>query len=303
MADFASDIFSMEFNNDGTIYEGHLISITERMEQMCKHQDQTYTGTAVDEVTGETFHYGMVTDGHGGNDCIRFLRSLTKKQLAEILGKKNPVETMAKLVNDNVRGYNCGGATMIVVKVYKDRIECINCGDSQAAVFKDGALLYLSKEHNWEDQAERERLLKTGNVFFTPSTNIKVISKTQLVGCYTEYANFKDDNSMLACTQALGSNGKTGYAPHHEIIPLLPGSDYRIVIGSDGLWDMINREEPEDTLQLSNMTADEGVNMVMSRWLQPWEMRQMDSDIVENGQYSREHCDDICMIAMDIRAV
>lgn len=300
MTQAIASIFDMEFQEDGITPEIHTVVISEHIEQMCKGQDQTYSGEAIDEVSGETFQYGMVTDGHGGDLCINFLRSITKEKMAEIMGKKNPVEVMAKYINDNVYIKNCGGATMCLTKIYKDRIECINCGDSQVAVFKDGELVYISKEHNWENQEERQRLLAMNmGIYFTPSSNIKVINKTQMEGCYSEYATWRDA-SMLACTQALGSNGKTGYNPHHEIIPIDAGSRYKVVIGSDGLWDMINKEDIEDIKQLCFMTAHEGVDFIVSRWLQEWEMLPMGKTEFEKGQYSRRQCDDVSMVTIDI---
>jgi serine/threonine protein phosphatase PrpC len=302
MTQYVSSIFDIEFQEDGITPEPHRIIISEHIEQMCKKQDQTYTGEAVDEVTGETFKYGMVTDGHGADNCISFLRLIKKEKLAEIVGKRNPVETMANYVNENVFGKFCGGATMCLVKVYKNRLECIHCGDSKIAVFKDGDLAYMSKDHNWENQEERERLLSMNReIYFTPTHNIKVIHEKQLAGVYSEYANWEADKSMLACTQALGSNGKTGYKPHHEIIPILEGSTYKVVIGSDGLWDMFIKEDIEDIKRLWNMTAKEGVDFAVSRWLQEWDMLPLGhTELIKGQKYSRHECDDVSMVSIDI---
>ena len=311
MAQFDYDIFSMEFHEDGitplesisVIPDTHTVTVSTCIQQMHKSQDQTYEGTSVDDATGETFHYGMVTDGHGGDGCIQYLRSLSQQKLAEIIGKRNPVETMAEIVNKNVKGAFCGGATMCLAKVYKDRIECINCGDSRVAIFKNGELIYLSNEHNWENQEERDRIIAKGGITFTPSRHIKIINKTQMVSKYSEYAKWESDNTMLACTQALGSNGKTGYAPDHEIIPIIPGESYKVVIGSDGIWDMIIYEDIEDITQLANMNATEGVTFIISRWLQEWEMQEIGETEFYKARYTRNQCDDVCMVAMDITPV
>jgi serine/threonine protein phosphatase PrpC len=300
MTEQVLSVFDMNFQEAIISPETHNISISEHTEQMHKKQDQTYSGEAVDDVTGEIFKYGMVTDGHGSDLCINFLRSITKDKMAEIISKKNPVEAMAKYVNENVGNVYSSGATMCLTKVYKDRIECINCGDSQVAVFKDKELVYISKEHNWENEEERQRLLNLNKgIYFTPAYNIKVINKTQMIGCYSEYANWPDD-SMLACTQALGSNGKTGYNPHHEIIKIEAGSVYKVVIGSDGLWDMIIKDDIEDIKQLCNMNAKEGVEVIVSRWLQEWEMKPLNSTVFIKSKFSRRDSDDVCMVSIDI---
>lgn len=299
MSHFTPDIFAMEFLSDGITPTGHTVSMSQCMEQLCKHQDQTYIGIALDEVTGETFHYAAVFDGHGANDCIRFIRSLSDSVRAEIFGKRAPVEAMAKLVNENVSGKYCGGSTMNLTKIYKDHIECINCGDSQAAVFKDGELIYLTVEHNWENQQEKQRLEAMG-VYFTPSSNVNVFDDTHLHGIYTEYANWPSDGSQLACSQALGSNGKTGYAPHHEVIPILPGSTYKVFAGSDGFWDMVMKDNPIEMQSFADFTADQGVAFAVSRWLQPWEMKPLHQTTYVYGQYSKEQADDVCVVTVDI---
>jgi len=280
-----------------------IIRISEHLEQMDKGQDQTYTGTAIDEITGETFHYGMVTDGHGENNCIDFLRGISKEKLAEIIGKGNPVETMAAHVNTVIKPH-FGGATMCLVKVYKDRIECINSGDSQVAVFKDGILVYLSEEHNWSNESERNRLLNGPKKFrFVKSNAFKLLDDTKLIGCYAEYAVW-DHDYALAPTQALGHGGLTGYSPEHKTLPVEPGSEYKIMIASDGVWDMVRKNELNDIQQFASMSGGEAVAFVMSRWLQEWEMstrphNQEPGDFVI-GQFQKKECDDIGLVMIDI---
>ena len=292
----ASDVFAMEFLPDPP---GHTVTMTQCIQQMFKHQDQIYKGTAIDEITGEVFQYAAVFDGHGGDDCITFIRSLSDETRAEIFGKRAPVEEMAKLVNENVSGKNCGGSTMNLTKIYKDHIECINCGDSQAAVYKDGELIYLTVEHNWENIQEKQRLEAMG-AYFTPSTNVKVVDDTHMHGIYSEYVNWRNDGNQLACTQALGSNGKTGYTPHHEVISILPGSTYNIFAGSDGFWDMVIKDSPTEMQSFSGFTAEQGVAFAISRWLQPWEMRPYNKTNYVSGQYSKEEADDVCVVTIAI---
>lgn len=295
---------TMDLNKIGDL--PYTIKLCDHTEQMDKAQDQTYTGVAVDELTGESFIYGMITDGHGSNECIEFLRSFSRKRMAEIIGKRNPVETLAEYIISKTKK---GGATMCLTKVYKDRIECINCGDSRLAVYKDGELVFLSQEHNWTNSQERQRLIGSDNFMgFTPSSGIQVTNETDMIGCYMEYATWKD-HSKLACTQSLGSNGKTGYAPDHTVIPIEPLSTYKIIIGSDGLWDMMIKNkgtdlgvDNTDLLRLYTMSARNIVDMAVSRWLQEWNMGILHEGTIsfEKGQYKRYHCDDVSSVVIDI---
>ena len=115
-----------------TIYT-HNIEIDMGLVQLCKGQDQTYSGVFIDEETGEEGKWAMVTDGHGTNTCINFLRKIKQEKLNEIVGKQSPVETMAKYVNENahIQKMESSGATMCLVKIYKDnKIAKIRTSDS-----------------------------------------------------------------------------------------------------------------------------------------------------------------------------
>jgi hypothetical protein len=295
----SKSVFDLEFSEDGiSPIWNNTVSMSQYIEQMDKHQDQTYLGEGTDEHTGEPFKFGMVTDGHGDNyDCINALRAIGgNENLANIVGKNRPLETLW----DMMKNY-FGGATACLVKVYDNRIECINCGDSQAAVYKDGELIYLSREHNWRNQEERERLVKMNpNIKFTPSTNIKVINNKQLIEEYTEYVAWPN-GTRLACSQALGDSGKTGCLPDHRVIDIAMGSTYKILIGSDGFWDMINKDDPMDIIRFATMSGQDAIGFVKSRWLQLWDMKPLGkTEFMLNQQYRPTDCDDMCIVTIDI---
>lgn len=279
----------------------HRVVIEERIQQMDKFQDQTYSGEGIDIKSGEAFKYAMVTDGHGKNDCINCLRKITKNDMSLILSQEDPVQVLAEYIHSKINIYNSGGATMCFAKIFDDHIDCINCGDSKIVVFKDGALVHLSKEHNWENDEERTRLLAMNpNITFEKSRGIKVFSETKLLGSYSEYVVWPD-GQRLACTQALGNNMKTGYAPDCVSIPIEPGSTYKVLIGSDGVWDMVMKDIPEDILRFASMTADEVLTFIKDRWLQEWDMAPLDSpEKTKKGKYQTWDCDDISLVLVDI---
>lgn len=282
----------------------HNIIIEERIQQMDKGQDQTYSGEGIDIKSGKVFKYAMVTDGHGKNDCIDCLRGIQKSEMATILGKEDPVQVLAEYIHSKINRCNPSGATMCLAKIFDDHIVCINCGDSQVAVFKDGALVHLSKEHNYENAEERARLLVMDcGITFEESRGIKVISPSKMVGAYCEYAAWPD-GQQLACTQALGNKMRTGYAPDYISIPIEPGSNYKVLIGSDGVWDMVIKEDTEDILRFVSMNADEALAFVKGRWLQEWTISTYDEpEKEEKMKYIPKYCDDISLVMIDIKPV
>jgi serine/threonine protein phosphatase PrpC len=232
---------------DKTQEDTHLMTVSSCTNQLCKGQDYTYIDDITD-IVGEECKVCIVFDGHGNSAVINFIRSIPNSRMNKIISVKNPVENLAKYININLV-YNKNivtGSTMCLVKIYSNRIECVNCGDSQVAIFKNGSLEYMNKEHNFTNEKERERL--KWDVEFIPSSNIKMINHDTLISIYSEYIEWEFPGlyTKLACTQALGHNGITGYDPEYATIPIIEGDKYKIIIGSDGLWDMVMVDDESD---------------------------------------------------------
>lgn len=302
--DSVSNISDVSLSHDNSIMKTHVVHISQGTEQMCNGQDYTCSGTALTELFDE-FHWACVFDGHGSNKCIDFIRSIQKDDLDAIMRSPNPVMAMVDKVHHmaHIQNYESSGSTMCAARVFSDRIEIINCGDSQAAVYKNGETIFLSEEHNGYNQAECDRIKELDpNIYFTDSRNIKVVSDTHIHTVPSKYVNFTN-GSRLALTQALGHCERTGYQPSLTTIPIEPGQTYKVVIGSDGLWDMIMRDNEEDMNRLTTMSGEDIVKFVVERWLQHWEMCLSETpDVVAfSGKYRRQDCDDVCAISIDIQ--
>ena len=299
------------FNMDALEESTRRISMTQCVQGMDKFQDQTYLGDGIYEPTGEAFKYAMVTDGHGRDDVIHILRNISNTNLSRMLGKEDPVDALAKCVkqrqdelfalNQYRHKYAGTGATMCLVRIFSDRIECINAGDSQAYVYRDGSLLFKTKEHAVHNDCEVARLkaMNTG-IEFEDSFNIEVESETRMVQCVSKYVVWPD-GYRLACTQALGHGGRTGYAPDTNTIVIEPGRSYQVIIGSDGIWDMMIKDSVVDAERLWGLDASGVVKFANDRWLQEWEMVYLaDPDTIRKSSYSRHHCDDMGSVVVKI---
>lgn len=284
----------------------HRIYITSALKQMCKHQDQTYQGIFKDADTGEEGRWGMITDGHGTSSCIRFLRGISQEKLDEIMGTLHPVENLAELINVSgfVSMFENSGATMCLVKVYNDRIVCINAGDSQAAVYRNGKLEFLSQEHTPNCPSERARLNQNfPGIKYTICPNIQVIQSDSLIQIESEYAIWPS-KLTLACTQALGHRGQTGFAPDVTVIPYGPGENIQVVIGSDGLWDIVLKENQEEIELLGSQSSQEIVDFARDRWMQEWNQAPLplegEERVFIKCRYVESETDDIGVVKIDI---
>jgi serine/threonine protein phosphatase PrpC len=140
-------------------------------------------------------------------------------------------------------------------------------------------------------------------ITFSPSSHIQVINDKQLIGTVTEYVTWPN-GSRLGCSQALGDSGKTGCCADHYEISIEKDSRYKIVIGSDGFWDMINTEDPTEFNRFAVMDAKAAVEFVKSRWLQVWEMKPHgQTEFIPNQRFYTDDCDDMCVVSIDIAAV
>jgi len=285
----------------------HNVFITEHIEQMCKAQDATFIGKYIDE-SGEEFDWCMVADGHGSDFCINILRDFDKNKLNTIISNKNPIETLSEYINNEFKNnnyYYTSGSTVCLVKYHKDYVEVISCGDSQAAIFKNGELILLTEEHNWQNQSERERLLKlhNNNIITRPTMDIKVLNDTDLIGVDSEYIRYPD-NTLIACSQSLGHNGITGCNPSVSKIKFDKTDSIRVIAGSDGLWDMIMKDNINEMSELYKMEGNDILQFALNRWLQKWNMFRLESpNDITVASYVRHQCDDIGVVVMDILPV
>lgn len=275
---------------------------------MSAKQDHICAGKGVDEDSNEPFDWVMLNDGHGSNACITEIRGISDEKMSVYMGKSDPV---AALVG-HIEGSRCvrqasvfkaresSGATAVILKCYRDRARCITIGDSQALIFKDGMLVHVTEEHNCSNKSERTRVQALGYTFFE-SSNIKVVSETRMESTFSEYMDLRD-GTRLATTQALGHNGRTGYAPLVYNFAFEEGSSYKVVLASDGLFDMIMWDNENDIDILKSKSSSEICDWIVSRWLQKWEA------ILPSGQeisfnYTPEQCDDVSVATVEIIAV
>ena len=276
------------------------IHIATATAQLCKGQDYVCSGHGKSSETDEAFEWVMLNDGHGTNSCINFVRAIPEEKKSELIGSPDPIQRLAGYIDESgcVRTYESSGATAVIIKLYKDRAECINCGDSRCIIFKDGELIHVSKEHNSYNEEERTRMLKRG-ITFQSSTNIKVVSDTMIASVPSEYAIFKN-GTMLACTQALGHNSKTGYDPSVFVLPLEENVSYRFVMGSDGLFDMVMMDNPCDMEKLKTATCQDICDWAAARWQQEWDARPSTGGNIKI-KYDSHECDDVSVAVINVK--
>jgi serine/threonine protein phosphatase PrpC len=283
-----------------TVFENkkptHEIRISHMEKQLHKGQDYI--------TSGDNYIWGF--DGHSGNPIIDEIRGLN---LNSFIGTNEPIVSLSNYLNNNVKipSYMSSGSTSFLVEKKDDEIVLEWVGDSQMAVFEkkenetDYKMIFISEPDKWDKPGEEQRLTTMNTqIYASPSKDIKIVSPDTIEMIDTYYINFPS-GLQLATSQALGHHGQTGCVPNKKIIPIVEGTTYRVVSGSDGFWQLVLTDNVDDLNVLTTKPCEELLALSVNRWnSNQWKY-------FKNGPHNKPiisgfgNCkDDVCVGVMDI---
>lgn len=193
-------------------------------------------------------NFFAIFDGHGGNEISKYLRDnlykyflyntcrdLDKTKTCNKYIIKNYDYIQNKLASFELPSKICGSTALVIINYpYKDNynyLKVINLGDCRAVICnKYNIGLPLTKDHKPMSPDERIRIIKEG-------------------GTITQ--DFGDDPRIngLSVSRAFGD---LDAKPHVSHIPdiydykITPGEDKFIIMGCDGVWDVLSNQEAVD---------------------------------------------------------
>jgi len=221
------------------------------------------------------FKYIVVADGHGGNKTIFRLRQLN---WASILSFDNFADLIFAEITA-LGNTSTDGATLTIIKIFDGpdaHIDVYWAGDSSAKIYKDGQEIYRTNDHDINNSEEMERMKSRG-------INIKNCDKlcaktsnviTQLHSAYFYFTEY----DRINMTHSIGHNNVTGKFLSHDRIPIERSPDgkspnekslYKVVVGSDGFWDMMCPDDIHFIAEQSNTASILG-NLALTRWNKKW---------------------------------
>jgi len=249
------------------------------VEQLDKGQDFVYHG-----LTNSGQRFMVVCDGHGWGEVIKCLREI---DWVDLISKTNtPIENVNTIISS--LGETPGdGATITIMHQTPEGIRISWLGDSTCRVYAGGREVWRSDDHNSQNAAEVERMRLT-NYPSEVAWDLSVVNSSTMtmkqsnyyhIGTYTR--NGVITSEKINMTRALGHNNKcsdliqTQTIYYSDYSSRIFGKDmkfpilWRVVIGSDGLWDMMCEED--NTFIASSYTdAYDLMNLASSRWEQAW---------------------------------
>jgi serine/threonine protein phosphatase PrpC len=196
-----------------------------------------------------------VFDGHGPNGT--YMSGLVKNAFSE---RAHEISRSADITQafmsafskisdecaEDGLSYDSGStATVALIDTYDNRVSIAHCGDSTALLVDEaGGVIFLSRDHTPSDPIEAERLRAHGSAI--------VDGRLML-----------EDGSDLGLARSFGDLGYVpqGVNAEPEIVDGLrfePGS--ALILGSDGVWDMVTKENVTRTIcNNSPQTAAESI--------------------------------------------
>lgn len=279
------------------------VTMSKAADQLCKGQDENYTGEFIHPDTKQLVRYAINIDGHGTDHCILKIREM---DLVPFLTKPDPISAISDHIYDSriVPRDTCSGVVIVIALIYPDRIVFYNCGDSQYIVYENDEQTFVSVPHDLDSESETERVKTNPEYYGVDNTGrkIRLLDANRMCPQGSKYVMYKN-NLMLAPTRAVGHNNVLFHDSEIHEITLDPSKKYRLVLASDGVFDMAILDKAEDAHVLKTGSAEDIVQFYSDRWLQEWSYYEKETDEVpfQKFKYKRSECDDVSACVVEIR--
>ena len=234
---------------------------------------------------------GYVFDGHGGQEVTRRMDSLPDADVETIAGM-GPEAWLAdqrqKILEDcPSRSGGMLTAFRVIFKGSKTRIQVAHLGDSSLVILPQDGRVIKTHDHKPTNDLtpieERNYTLEPGTS--CEMTNfgindgaleigIKRDHRSRIGWKTSSYAKCKETGRMIAAYGVVGDGGAFPTTPIRTIDIDLD-QPFRLVTGSDGIWDVICQEDP--FLRTESLTADHLCVEARSRWKGPVRLVELDS--------------------------
>ena len=254
-----------------------------------KGQDGAETGHTL--INGKKVSYMVVFDGHGrgenSDNVVKILRNISWNK---VLKNQNFHEIIQEKLAD-VPTNSCG-STLSVVLIHEDRFEVFWIGDSLVKIYSDDKTVWEMMPHNETNPSEIIRMKERK----TPVLKVrrgKKIWRSSVIGDDTidmvqgYLFNFGTEN-ILNMSHSLGHRLLTGNFISKKIIQRNKNQNYKIVVASDGLWDMVHPPSHAAFLASPENHAEQIVQFAERHWRQKWKYRE-DTE----SQFPPRNIDDI----------
>jgi len=237
------------------------VTTTSALNQLGSGQDFVTHGRLEDE-----FDYLVVADGHGRGKITELLSSPSFDWESIVMNESG--ETILSAINKEIElkvvdTYR-DGSTITIAKIYPTEIKVYSMGDSQAQI-KINDVYYKTKNDNIASVATE---IKEGEIeVANPHWSQRILNDTDITVTEGRYF-ILTNGEKLAMIRALGHELSTVQKMNELSLPIALDDEVRILVASDGLWDVVY--EPELLSQFPEYDATDFVKLASDRWEQEW---------------------------------
>ncbi|EPY26311.1 protein phosphatase [Strigomonas culicis] len=199
-----------------------------------------------------------VFDGHQSDEAARFCRSHMLDEVLKALDAhprnyQDAFETAFKCMDDLIcHKFAASGTAAVCVYLDQDKIVCANAGDSRAVLFRSGNVIPLSSDHKPYHEGEEKRIVKAGCAVENGRVNM-TLAVSRALGDL----DFKQAADLDWKEQAVTA------LPDVTITELTSDDEF-IILGCDGIWDVLSNEKCCDFVRehlLSVESLGEGMDI------------------------------------------
>jgi len=263
--------------------------ISNHVIQASSKQDMTFNGKALDN----SFDYVIAADNHGRlNNKFMLMNILNLIDWSTFLLNKNWKQLLIeKTCGDNS---NRVGATFTIIKIYPDKFIVDWIGDSSGKIYDrdEKKELWTTKDHDYNNKEDIENLIKNGFTIKNAS-DIAVKDSSTIVSVHAKL--FKKNNESINMTRSLGHSGIFANSLMNfdsETIERNPEKNYKVIVGTDGLWQMTCKHDLEYLCNKDNDASDIS-GFALSRWKQTWIWDNSQGTMTKDIKFPEHNIDDI----------
>ncbi|KAJ0026044.1 hypothetical protein Pint_08034 [Pistacia integerrima] len=229
--------------------------------------------TRISEVDGQMVAFFGVFDGHGGARTAEYLKNNLFKNLSShpdfIKDTKAAIvevfrQTDVDYLNEEKGQQKDAGSTASTAMLLGDRLLVANVGDSRVVASRAGSALPLSIDHKPDRSDERQRIeeaggfiIWAGKMYFLGLICMNLcLSAVLYADCLKRKKNFYiiagtwRVGGVLSVSRAFGDKLLKPFVVAEPEIQEeeIDGVDF-IIIGSDGLWNVLSNQDAVDVVQ------------------------------------------------------
>ncbi|CAM9380620.1 unnamed protein product, partial [Ectocarpus sp. 12 AP-2014] len=201
-----------------------------------------------------------VFDGHSGQEASKYVaENMWNQVIATTEWGQGDIDGALKAaflaVDANMqRDKVCHGTTAVVAVVTPGYLYVANCGDSRAVLCKEGVATAMSTDHKPCVYTEMSRVIRCGGQQVIPG-EFGGVARVTAPGSMVAMATSRSLGDFHFKRNYNADQSEQVVSPAAEVVCVRRTlGDEFLILGTDGVWDVLSNQEVSDMMRASNRT-------------------------------------------------